>query len=142
MDQYVLSYASSTRFSEFLGSVSSQAKAKESLPKMHDMLNRLQDARGALWKSSAACQALANPKPHSKCGWHSHADSNGQKHSLARSDLYCETIEWQYREMGAGDDFMKQCKGAKFRTPKQQAAWNKKQYDEMKKDGVSWNQHN
>ena len=137
MDSHVLDYAKSTQFTELLGSVSSQAKAKEVLPKMHNMLNRLQDARGVLWKSSPACKALANPKPNSNCGWHSPTDSNGQKHSLARSDLYCETIEWQYREMGAGDAFMKQCKGAKFRTPKQQMAWNKKQAAEMKEDGVS-----
>lgn len=139
MDTHVLGYASSTQFTQLLGSVAggSQAKAKEVLPKMHNMLNRLQDARGALWKGDPACQAsMANPKPNSQCGWHSHPDSNGQRHSLARNDLYCETIEWQYSEMGAGDAFMKQCKGAKFRTPAQQAAWNKKQNAEIKADGI------
>jgi len=140
MDSHVLGYASSTQFTAMLGSIAgSQAKAKAALPKMHNMLNRLQDARGAMWQANPACQAaFANPQPNSACGWHSHPDSNGQKHSLARNDLYCETIEWQYKEMGAGDAFMKQCKGAnaKLRTPAQQTAWNTNQDKEIKQDGI------
>ena len=85
---------------------------------------------------------MANPDPPSKCGWkhkfkvETAAGVSMQSHSLERTDLYCETIEWQYHEMGAGDSFMKKCPGAKFRDAAQQAAWDEKQEAAIKQDGV------
>merc|ERR1712100_58552 len=120
-------------------SVKDKASAEAVLPKLHNILNRLQDARAAMWGSSPACKKLANPSPKSNCGWKSKPDSNGQHHSLARNDLYCETIEWQYSEMGAGDAYMKQCPNSKkiYRSPTAQKKWQKDQQDVLKQDGLS-----
>jgi len=137
MDTDVLEYSKSQGISSL--SVKDPATAKTALTKMHNLLNRLQDARASMWGSSAACKKLASPHPKSDCGWKAMADANGQQHSLERSDLYCETIEWQYTEMGAGDDYMKQCPGAKkvYRSEKEQAEWQEKQKAILNKDGVA-----
>lgn len=115
----------------------------ELLTALNIILKRLQDARADMYAKAGACQSkLANPEPASKCGWGEHkkidtaAGVANQEHSLQRDDLYCETIEWQYNEMGAADSFMKKCPGAKFRSRAQQASWDAKQNEEIKEDGV------
>merc|ERR1711907_96978 len=112
-----------------------QKQSAMMLPKLSNLLTRIQAARGQLWHVGSCKQVMANPTPVSKCGWGG-TKYLGQEHSLARPDIYCETIEWQYNQMGAGDTFMKKCRGAKTRTPRQQAAWNKHQLHIIKKDGV------
>jgi len=105
---------------------SSPVKAKAALQVLYKLLLGLQAARAELWKTDSACQtAMANPNPPSTCGWGK--GKGGAEHSLARSDLYCETIEWQYNEMGAGDAYMKHCPGAKARDPAANQAWNRMQ---------------
>jgi hypothetical protein len=111
---------------------SKRAISKKVLPMLNEMLDRIQDARAVMW-AQPGCQALAKPKPAAKCGFGG-KKYDGQYHSLSRTDLYCETIEWQYNQMGAGDAYMKKCPGASFRTPAQNAAWNKKQAEEIKAD--------
>ena len=54
------------------------------------------------------CQILAPPQPLSKCGF----DVKPEGRAIERPDLYCDTIIWQYKEMGAVDPFMAQCKDA------------------------------
>jgi len=110
-----------------------QQYSKKLLPRLHDLLARIQAARGELWKSHAACHKLAPPTPAAKCGFGG-KKYDGQYHSLDRTDLYCETIEWQYKEMGAGDEYMKHCPGAKFRSHMQNLFWNRVQDAEIKKD--------
>ena len=35
-----------------------------------------------------------------------------ESRAIERPDLYCDTIIWQFKEMGASDPFMAQCKDA------------------------------
>ena len=83
---------------------------------LNSVLTRLQLARGVLWESNVQCkQSMANPLPTSRCGWGMDAEPDMDL-SLARTDLYCETITWQYNEMGASDNYMKNCKNLHFRS--------------------------
>ena len=82
---------------------------KASLAKLHELLVRLQKVRGSMWeaakKSDPSCTAqLPNPLPYSKCGF-----ANSPPRSFMRTDLYCESIIWQYVEMGEDDYFLPQC---------------------------------
>ena len=54
------------------------------------------------------CQVLAPPEPLSKCGF----DVKPEPRAIERPDLYCDAIIWQFKEMGASDPFMAQCKDA------------------------------
>jgi hypothetical protein len=109
-----------------------QALSKDVVVKLNDMLDRLQAARSEMWKQPN-CKKFAKPTPHAKCGFGG-KKYGGQYHSLSRTDLYCETIEWQYTQMGAGDNYMKKCAGASFRTPAQDAAWKRAQAATIKSD--------
>ena len=60
-----------------------------------------------MWPTEG-CQILAPPQPLSKCGF----DVKPEGRAIERPDLYCDTIIWQYKEMGAVDPFMAQCKDA------------------------------
>ena len=63
--------------------------------------------------SVKGCDILAPMEPLSDCGW----NVKPKPRALERKDLYCDTIIWQYKEMGAADEFMSQCPGA----PKREA---------------------
>jgi hypothetical protein len=144
VQEHVLSHASGlVDWSTKMEDEKTKKSSEELLSAMTTILQRLQDARADMYTKSGACQSkLANPEPASKCGWGEEktvdtaAGIASQEHSLQRDDLYCETIEWQYNQMGAADSFMKKCRGAKFRSEKQQAAWDENQDKEIKKDGV------
>jgi len=137
LNEHVLAPVKSSGLAKVLGQTLTVANkrhySKKILPRLNDLLTRIQAARGELWKSHAACRKLAAPTPAAKCGFGG-KKYDGQYHSLDRTDLYCETIEWQYKEMGAGDGYMKHCPGAKFRSRVQNLFWNRVQDAEIKKD--------
>ena len=60
-----------------------------------------------MWPTEG-CKILAPPEPASKCGW----DVKPEPRAIERADLYCDTIIWQFKEMGASDPFMAQCPNA------------------------------
>ena len=60
-----------------------------------------------MWPTEG-CKILAPPEPSSKCGW----DVKPEPRAIERADLYCDTIIWQFKEMGASDPFMAQCPNA------------------------------
>jgi len=111
-----------------------QALSKKVVLKLNHILNRLQAARAEMWEHPN-CHKFAKPTPNAKCGFGG-VKYDGKYHSLSRTDLYCETIEWQYNQMGAGDSYMKKCPGSasSFRTPAQDAAWKKAQAAQIKSD--------
>mmetsp|Transcript_115915 Transcript_115915/g.322765 ORF Transcript_115915/g.322765 Transcript_115915/m.322765 type:complete len:270 (+) Transcript_115915:65-874(+) len=60
----------------------------------------LQQARGALWRAGGlACQMLGPEQPHTSC---SHEAPNATR-SLARGDLFCEMVSWQWENLGDGN---------------------------------------
>ncbi len=67
----------------------------------------VQKARGDL-RPTEGCSILAPSEPISDCGW----DLKPKERAIKREDLYCDTIIWQFKEMGASDPFMSQCKDA------------------------------
>jgi len=52
-------------------------------------------------------QQLAAAQPWSECG--DAVPSTPWSRSIARAELYCDAISWQFYEMGSGDDFRKHC---------------------------------
>merc|ERR1719452_279245 len=59
-------------------------------------------------RSKEGCKILAPSEPVSACGW----NVKSGPRAIERADLYCDTIIWQLKEMGASDPFMSQCKDA------------------------------
>ena len=65
-------------------------------------MNALQNARGDLRAAAIATNAncatyFADPLPLTKCG----QDTVGR--TVERNDIFCETITWQYEELGDGN---------------------------------------
>ena len=61
--------------------------------------------------------SMAHPvEPHSKCG---NVLSPAWSRPIERADIYCDTISWQFFEMGSGDSFAKNCP----KHPKKVARW-------------------
>jgi len=137
MEKHVLSHVTKSKLVSQFSTVGDATSAAAVLPFLEDMLARLQAARASLWESSWQCKQLAKPTQSSSCGWQSVRDSEGQKHSIARADLYCETIEWQYNEMGASDEFMSKCPNAPVRNDAQQKVWEAAQATHMAHDQLN-----
>lgn len=140
IEQHVLKHVKRTGLAQKLsllmaaGTTDLQTRSKAALPLLDGLLNRIQAARGVLWQQGNCKKIMAKPTPASKCGWGT--KFFGQEHSIARRDLYCETIEWQYNQMGAGDDYMKRCPGAKTRNAREQTLWEKHQNTIIRNDGA------
>lgn len=79
---------------------------------MQKVAEALQKARADLMKGEEPqCRqmknALAHPaEPYSQCGA---VATPRISRSIARQDLYCDTISWQFFEMGNSDNFRAQC---------------------------------
>ena len=73
---------------------------------------------------------LASPKPISACGW----DVKPKPRSIKRAKLYCDTIIWQYKEMGAKDAFMKTCKDAPVIKSSRKKGDNMDEEDDLEND--------
>ena len=69
---------------------------------------------------------MAPPEPLSDCGFHVKPEGR----ALERADLYCDTIIWQFKEMGASDHFMAQCPGAPKMPEKPQGAEEQEEGEE------------
>merc|ERR1711907_882867 len=68
--------------------------------KMPVVRNALQAAWAELWSANADCQKhLAAPKPFTKCG-----SEVGEARTIARQDLFCDTVTWQWEELGDGNE--------------------------------------
>eukprot|EP00794_Sanderia_malayensis_P018730 gene18730-20619_t len=84
-----------------------QSACKDALESAKAVSAAVQKARGELWKIKS-CEILASPEPISACGW----DVKSTPRAIQRVDLYCDAIIWQFKEMGASDPYMAQCKDA------------------------------
>jgi len=90
-----------------------QPACKKAIDAANWVREAVQKARGEMWPTNG-CQMLAPPEPISKCGF----DVKPEGRAIERADLYCDTIIWQFKEMGASDPFMEKCKDAP-KLPKQ-----------------------
>jgi len=82
---------------------------QEALNGMVHMGVQVQDARSQLLDvaSCPEASALAKPTPWSKCG--DKVKPSPWSRPIERADVYCDTISWQFYEMGSSDAFSSQC---------------------------------
>mmetsp|Transcript_39316 Transcript_39316/g.94538 ORF Transcript_39316/g.94538 Transcript_39316/m.94538 type:complete len:202 (-) Transcript_39316:64-669(-) len=53
-----------------------------------------------VWEQSAVCQeVLPNPMPESQCG-----SEIGEQRSIGRAELFCQTVTWQWEQLGDGNE--------------------------------------
>merc|ERR1712159_282086 len=63
-------------------------------------VEKLQLVRSELWRADPRCQQFfANPEPISKCGYETY-----EERSVDRADLFCETVTWQWEQLGDGNE--------------------------------------
>ena len=78
------------------------AKFMGSLSKTSSRVNiqeGLQSVRAALVESADSCKSnFASATPVSKCG-----SDIGKQRSIGRADVFCETVTWQWEELGDGN---------------------------------------
>merc|ERR1712166_824484 len=71
----------------------------EGVVNKENAVEKLQMVRADMWRTDPNCQKhLAAPEPISKCGY-----TEGLQRSLARADLFCETVTWQWEQLGDGN---------------------------------------
>ena len=64
-------------------------------------MKALQDVRADMYHSNPACaKYFAAPEPYTKCG----QDTTPTKRTVMRNDIFCETVTWQWEELGDGDE--------------------------------------
>ena len=94
----------------------------KSLDGVRQLATAVQEARAELMKNEdPKCRAMPNslahpPLPYSKCG---DALKPPWSRPIERADIYCDTISWQFYEMGSSDAFSAKCP----KHPKQKSPW-------------------
>ena len=73
---------------------------------------------------------LAPAEPISACGW----EVKPAPRAIERADLYCDTIIWQFKEMGASDHFMATCKDAPAMPPQKEESEEGQQGEEPEEE--------